>query len=242
MFSQQQKSQPVASWLIANPLQPATARYSRRTWAIVLGCCLIVHYILFAIVHNLVDMRACTRHLPDPLYRFIPFNPRWSIVADDLYSLVSTVIVLALVYQAFRGKQFPILRLGIGISIQSLVRAATLLAFPACRSTIALGTPGPLRPIALTDPHFYALGFRGFAVNDLVFSGHTGFFLLFLYVTAAWPKSIRVAIAIFTLVMIYALLATREHYTIDILIAFPVSYLADRLALKLLPLRNQPQS
>ena len=213
-------------------------RFSRRTWTLVLSAVVVIHYFLFAVVHNLVDMRPCTWHLPDPLYALIPLDPRWSLVTETMYGLAAVLILATLFHQAFRGDHFPVLRVGTAITIQSALRAATLLAFPACRITLALGSPGPLAPVSLASPRFYALGIRGLAVNDLIFSGHIGFFLIFLYATAAWPRPVRIALACFTLLMAYGLLSTREHYTLDLLVALPASYAADRLAVRFLTMRK----
>ncbi len=231
----------MASWLIRKNVAISTGveaslpeRYGWRTWALVLISVLVVHSVLFGIVHNLVDMRVCAVHLPDPLYGLVRFDARWTIVTVQAYAVAAVAILCGMLYGAMRGRQAPMLRLGVAVCLQSLLRCCTLLMLPACRATIPLGTPGPLHVFALNDPGFYALGMRGFALNDLVFSGHTGLFLLFLYATPAWPRPVRLSIACFTLLMVYGLLATREHYTIDILLAIPCSFFADRMALTLI--------
>ncbi len=233
----------MASWLIIKGSaisgeldNDKPERYGWQTWTAVLCSILAVHYVLFGVVHNLVDMRVCAVHLPDPLYRVIRFDPRWTAVTIESYAIVAIAIVCGLLRGALRGRQMPMLRLGVALCIESSLRAATLMLLPVCRANIPLGTPGPLHALPVSDPRFFALGLRGFAVNDLVFSGHTGLFLLFLYATPAWPRPIRSLIACFTLLMVYALLATREHYTIDILLAVPCSFFADRMALALIGL------
>ncbi len=213
------------------PQTSSRTRFRWPVWTLVLGAVVLVHVLLFGVVHNVVDMRPCLVHLPDPLFRFVPLDERWSLISVSGYGLVAAITVVLLFVQAFRGSEAPVLRLGLGLVVTSSLRSVTLLLIPVCRASMALGSAAPLRFVSLRDPHFYTLGMRGFAVNDLVFSGHTAFFLLLLFVMRDWPRAARFALAAFTLLMVYALLATREHYTVDLLLAVPVAVFADRVAL-----------
>lgn len=212
----------------------AMARFRWPVWAGVVGVLVAVHLVLFGYVQNLVDMRPCVGHSPDPLMKVIPFNDGWRFVTMTMYGLVASFAVLAMFLQAFRGRQFPVIRLGIASSITSTIRMATLYLIPLCHPFVTPNGPPPLRAFATVNLYFFHLPFRPFALNDLVFSGHTGIYLLILYATPHWPVVVRASFASFILVMMYALIATREHYTIDILLAIPCSFFADRVALALL--------
>jgi hypothetical protein len=69
-----------------------------------------------------------------------------------------------------------------------------------------------------------------------LFSGHVGEFLLLLRLTRSWPRWPRAVLAVFSVLQIYGLLATRGHYTVDIILAFPCAYFADRMAVHVLAL------
>ncbi len=238
----------MASWLIIKNATISTEletglrnRYGWRTWVLVLFSVLVVHYVLFGIVHNLVDMRVCAVHLPDPLYRARSASTRAGLpvtVAGVRHRCGRRSCAGCCLRRAAREATADAAAWEWRSASSRRCAAAALLLLPACRATIPLATPGPLHACYAHEATrgFIALGIRGFAVNDLVFSGHTGLFLLFLYATPAWPRPIRSLIACFTLLMVYALLATREHYTIDILLAAPCSFFADRMALELIGL------
>ena len=210
-----------------------SARFRWPLWGAAVAVLLIVHFALFGYVQNLVDMRPCIGYSPDPLMRLIPFDERWTIVTRPLYLWIGTIVGLFLITQAVKGRQFPLLRLTIASSITSSIRMATLYLIPLCRSTVAAGAPPPLRAVTTINLHLFSIPFRPFALNDLVFSGHVGIYLLILYATPHWPRPVRLAIGFFLLLMIYGLIATRDHYTVDILLAVPCSFFADRMAVTL---------
>jgi hypothetical protein len=209
-------------------------RFRWPVWVIVISVLVIVHLVLFGYVQNMVDMRRCIGYSPDPLFRFIAFNERWRFVTMTMYGLVVATAVLAMIVQAVRGLEFPFLRLAIASSITSTIRIATLYLIPLCNPFVAAGGPPPLHAFSTVHLYFFQLPFRPFALNDLVFSGHTAIYLLILYANPQWPAVVRAAFAGFILLMMYALIATRDHYTVDLLLAIPCSFFADRVALALL--------
>ena len=75
---------------------------------------------------------------------------------------------------------------------------------------------------------------RPFAVNDLIFSGHVGEMLLLVWITRSWPPAARGLIWIFQGLQVFGLLSTRGHYTVDLVLAVPCTYFADRVAVGLL--------
>jgi hypothetical protein len=205
-------------------------RYPAAVWVAVLTAFAVVHYIVFGFVHNIVDMRPCLATPPDPLLKIIPFDTRWMIVTLDSYVAATAIVSALLILQAVRGAHAPALRFALGLAFMSSMRIGTLLLIPLCRPTMMPGGPPPLASPEMVNLGFASIPLRPFALNDLVYSGHTALFLLLLRSTGTWAPASRLAMVGFLSVMIYGLLATRDHYTVDILLAFPCSYFADGLA------------
>jgi hypothetical protein len=215
--------------------------YGWPVWAAVFSALAAVHALLFGVVHNYVDTRACIGYSPDPVLELIPFDVRWEIVTVDLYVAFSIAAAAALLVQAARGNHGPALRFALALAFMTSMRMATLLMIPLCGPTVPLGGPPPLASPSMLHLGFVSVPWRMFAANDMVYSGHTSFFLLLLLATRAWARAARVALAVFVLVMMYGLLAARNHYAIDLLLAFPCSYFADMVARALLRRPAAPQ-
>jgi hypothetical protein len=209
-------------------------RYSAATWVAVFGLLIAVVGVLFGYVHNYVDMRVCIGYSPDPLFRFIPLDMRWTIVTIYLYVVMIFVGAIAILTQAAKGMHAPTLRWALAISIMSTLRMLTLWLIPLCRPTIQAGAAPPLSSPATLDLHFFSIPWRVFALNDVVYSGHTSLFLMLVFATATWPPAARFIFAIFTVTMAYSLLATRDHYTVDIILALPCAYFADGMSVAIL--------
>lgn len=213
-------------------------QYPPVVWLAVVCGLSIVHYLLFGLVHNLVDMRVCLGHLPDPLLELVPFDERWTFVTRDLYVASIVTVTGVLFFQAYCGLHTPILRWGLALTFMSSMRMVTMLLIPLCRLTVEPGGPPPLTSPSMLDLGLVSIPWRMFALNDLVYSGHASLFLLLLRATRTWASIARLSIGGFLAVLIYGLLATRDHYSVDIMLALPFSYLADTLAVSLLRIAN----
>lgn len=209
-------------------------RYPWHVWVAILSAFVVVHCTLFSLVDNLVDMRVCIGYSPDPLFKIIPFDTRWFFVTRDIYFAMILGAAAAVFVQAVRGVHTPALRWVLALSFMSFIRMGTLLTLPLCRPTVAAFGPPPLASPQMLNLHFFAIPWRIFALNDMVFSGHTGLFLLLLLASGTWFGIARLGVKIFLALMIYGLLATRDHYTVDILLAFPCAFFADFLAVTIL--------
>ena len=219
----------------ANPVQvvvwddPASAlprRLPLRVWVLASVAFVAVYLLMWSVVHVHVDVRPCLLRLPDPLFDVVPHGKRWDLVTHDLYEVLTVGSVLVLVYQAVRGDHRGLVRFGAGLAVQAMLRCATLMLLPLCRANLSAGT------VALKEVPTIALGpielpWRVWATNDLVFSGHVGEFLLLYWATRSWHPAARVLLIVFQMLQAYALLATRGHYTIDILLALPCAYFAN---------------
>ena len=220
-------------------IQPGMAlKYGPWTWAVVLTTFAVIHYLLFGVVHNIVDMRMCLGYSPDPMLKIVPFDERWDFVTRDLYMWALGVATFLVFYQAFQGLHTTALRWGVALCIHTSMRMVTLLLIPLCRPTVQAFAPPPLSHPAMINLHFFSVPWRVFALNDVVYSGHTSVFLLLLLASGTWRPAVRFCFAGFLAVMIYGMLAMRDHYIIDILLAFPMSYFADSMAVKILRLAN----
>ena len=205
-------------------------RYPLAVWLLVVSAFAVAHLTLFMWVHNLVDTRPCAGYSPDPLLQWIPNDPRWFLVTRQIYLVGILISVALFAWQAARGTETPLLRWGLALSLSTILRSATVILIPLCRSTIVPGGPPPLATPSSIHLLSVAIPWRSFALNDLVYSGHTALFFLVYRAAGGWNRQLRLFTALFLAVMIYGLIATRGHYSVDILLAFPCAAFADNLA------------
>jgi hypothetical protein len=206
------------------------ARFAGWIWALVATAFLCAYGFLFSVVHPYIDTRRCVAPLPDPLFQLLPYDPRWYRVSHELFYVVTVVVLVALLAQAARGEQRPILRFALGISIQAPLRALTMVLLPLCRATVLAGHAA--RDVVPTlNLGFARVPWLTWATNDLVFSGHVAEFLILTFaVRAFWSRRALAGLAVFQVLEALALVITRGHYTADVVIAVPFAFLADRLA------------
>ena len=203
-------------------------------WVAVFSGFVLVHSVLFSVVDNVVDTRACIGYSPDPLYRFIPFDTRWTLVTYGVYLILIPVCAVSALVKAVRGVHTLAVRWTLALTFMTLIRMGTVLMIPMCRPTVSVWGPAPLAGPQMVDLHMLRIPWRVFTVNDMVYSGHTAIFLLLLLAAGSWCRMARIGLVAFMAAMIYGLLATRDHYTVDILLAFPCGFFADYLAVRIL--------
>jgi hypothetical protein len=202
-------------------------------WLIAIFAFLTVHVFMWSVVHVHADSRPCLTQLPDPLYTIVPFDPRWYFVSHQIYSTLTVLALVGLVYSALRGDERSLLRWGMALTLQAAIRSVTVTLLPICRMGVEAGTI-PLRHVPTVGFGTFRIPWHAWAVNDLVFSGHVGEFLLLFWATRDWPRPVRSGLVVFQLAQAYALIATRGHYTIDMFLAVPCAYFADSVAVKIL--------
>jgi hypothetical protein len=210
---------------------PPRARWF--VWLLGITAFAVCYGFMWSVVHPYVDTRACLMQPPDPLFDIIPYNRAWYYVTHDVYEVITAVALLLLCAQAWSGEHRPLLRWGIALSAQAVLRSTTMVLLPLCRATVAPGTVA-IQEVPQLDLGIVSIPWRVWATNDLVFSGHVGEFLLLFWATRSWPRPLRAFLIVFQLVQAYALIATRGHYTVDVLLAVPCALLADRTAVKVL--------
>jgi hypothetical protein len=216
---------------------PASRLPARLPWSVWVGTAvsLVLTYgFLFSYVHPHVDTRICVAQLPDVLFPILPFNAAWYRVSHDLFYVVTIASLAALITQAVRGDHRALLRFSAAVSFQAVLRATTLLMLPICKATVLPGHAA-LEAMPTVDLGFARIPWRMWATNDLIFSGHVCEFLILTFaVWPFWPARARLALVAFQLLQATALIATRGHYTIDVIIAVPFAFFADRLTVALL--------
>jgi hypothetical protein len=209
---------------------PERVRYPAAVWVVVLSCLACVYAYMFGVVHVAVDMRACVATLPDPLMRLVPLDIRWAIVTRVIYGFITGGAALYFIALAVRGNHRPALRFATALAITAVLRSITVLLTPLCRATVQAGT------VVLHETPLVHLGpisfpFRTYATNDLVFSGHVAELLMLTWAGGRWwPPGARPVLVVFQVLQAYGLLATRGHYTVDMVIAVPFAFFADALA------------
>jgi len=219
--------------VVVDPASLLPAKLPLRVWVLSSLAFVGAYLLLWSYVHIQADIRPCELTLRDPLFAWIPHRRSWSFVSHTVYEIFTVSAVAALVYRAVRGDHRPLVRFGAALSVQGLLRAVTILLLPLCRANLKPGTIAIDR-IPTIDLGFFELPWRVWATNDLVFSGHVGEFLLLTWVTRDWPRPARVLLIAFQVLQVYALLATRGHYTIDIVLAVPCAFLANAVAVRAL--------
>ncbi len=220
------KTDPVQTYVLDDPAAALPRRLPLRVWVLASLAFVGIYLLMWSVVHVHVDVRPCLLRLPDPLFELVPHGRRWDFITHDLYEVLTVGSVAVLVYQAVRGDHRPLVRFGAGLAVQAMLRCATLMLLPLCRANLPAGT------IALKEVPTLQLGpielpWRVWATNDLVFSGHVGEFLLLFWATRGWHPAARIGLVVFQLLQAYALIATRGHYTVDILLAVPCAYFAN---------------
>jgi hypothetical protein len=213
---------------------PPRAQFRATVWLAVLGSLACVYAYMFGVVHVAVDMRPCLATLDDPLMRLVPLDIRWAVVTRTIYAFITGGGAIWFIVLAVRGNHRPALRFATALAITAVFRSITVLQLPLCRATIEPGTI-VLTQTPLLDLGLFKVPFRTYATNDLIFSGHVAELLMMTWAGGRfWPPGVRPVLIVFQVLQVYALLATRGHYTVDMVIAVPFAFVADRLACWLL--------
>ena len=198
-------------------------------WAVGLLAFLAVYVFMFTHVHIVADTRVCELRLDDPIFRLIPEDRRWQLVTVDIYTWLTVAAMAGVFAQAYLGDHRPTVRWGLGLAICGMFRACTILLIPLCRYTRMPGTRA-LDHIPTLNLGFAEIPWRMFASNDLLFSGHVCELVLLLRATRSWPTPVRTILWSFQVLQIVGLLFGRGHYTVDIIVAFPIAIAADHLS------------
>lgn len=167
--------------------------------------------------------------LPDYGYDAIPYNT-WNLC--EPHAKTTNILLVFMIATLIRLMLFD--RQGIQIMIRfMLVDAALLFMRGITVATTSLNNPNPACatcggdacPETLLGSVIYTLEkFPWFSCGDLIFSGHTGHYLLMLliwltYYDYAYRWLVKIAALTVTFIGLTGLISCRFHYTDDVLIA-----------------------
>jgi hypothetical protein len=166
-------------------------------------------FVLFIEGHEAAN-RGTGWTFDDPFFRFLP--------AMDLSFPIFSLTYGTLLFYLFTNykKPFFLSRLMVAYGLIVLFKIATISMLP-------LREPDTL--VHLNDPFLNNLIYPGEIVTDLFFSGHTA--LIFLYYFLA---DRRIYFLILAILMGLLVMIQRVHYSIDVLAAFPFSWVAVSLS------------
>ncbi|MBI4345253.1 MAG: phosphatase PAP2 family protein [Elusimicrobia bacterium] len=183
-----------------------------KWWIIVLSG-VLTFFVLSYFYYSQVGWYADQRHLPhssDWLLRRLPEANLLPVLSWGWLGLHLYAAAVAILYYP---RQLPFMLFTLGLFM--IVRTTYMALSP-------IGPPHGMLDMSKLDYFFSrAMGVVTFQ-NEFVMSGHTSFpFLFYLFFDTAWQKRIFLTGSI---VMAISVLITRNHYTVDVLSAYLISY------------------
>lgn len=137
-----------------------------------------------------------------------------------IFVLIYLSLVISIIYLINKPKE-----LLIGIIAYSIMVCFRMIAM----FLLALEPPPTMIP--LIDPFVEIFSTGTTLTKDLFFSGHTATMLLFIF--TIYNRVIKTVLLSFLLLIIVFILLQHVHYSIDVFVAFFVSYCSYRIALKI---------
>lgn len=182
-------------------------------WWIITLSGILTFFVMSYFYYNQVGWAADQRHLPgssDWLLRRLPEANLLPVLSWGWLGLHLYAAVLAILYYP---RQLPFMIFTLALFM--MVRTTFMALSP-------IGPPHGMLDMSKLDYFFSrAMGTITFQ-NEFVMSGHTSFpFLFYLFFETAWQKRIFLTGSI---VMAVSVLVTRNHYSVDVLSAYLISY------------------
>lgn len=177
----------------------------------ILLSCTILILILFNQFLSYTPYSTCY-HLQDPVHAWVkPIDfSAWILPLTYV-----PVLVFILVYREMTRMHLLL----IAFSVTQVARMASIYMFPFCEPVGAIRLED-----GLLNTFFYP---NGYCPYDLFYSGHTAtLFLLCLFSNGGW----RWFFMLLTCSVATMLVLQRVHYTIDILMAFPATWMIYRFS------------
>lgn len=183
-----------------------------KWWIIVLSG-ILTFFVLSYFYYTQVGWYADQRHLPPSSDWLLNRLPEVNVLPVLSYGWLALHLYAAAVAILYYPRQLPFMLFTLGL-------------FMFVRTTfMALSPVGP--PVGILEmkklDYFFSriMGVLTFN-NEFVFSGHTSFpFLFYLFFDTPWQKRIFLG---GSAVMAVSVLLTRNHYTVDVLGAYLISY------------------
>ncbi len=154
--------------------------------------------------------------LNDPVLNlFAPVNVTWLT-----FMVIYFALIAAIIYFVQNPKQLLTAITAYGIMI--LFRIAAMYILPL---------DPPAKMIALQDPFVEFFGQSGTLTRDLFFSGHTAIMFLFFLITV--NKKLKYIFLSGTIAIAILVIIQHVHYSVDVFVAFFVSYCSYAIAKKI---------
>ncbi|MBI5202704.1 MAG: phosphatase PAP2 family protein [Elusimicrobia bacterium] len=192
-----------------------------KWWIIVLSG-VLTFFVVSYFYYSQVGYYADQRHLPHSSDWLLRRLPEANLLPLLSYGWLALHLYAAAVAILYYPRQLPFMIFTLGLFM--IVRTTFMALSP-------IGPPHGMLDMSKLDYVFSrAMGVVTFQ-NEFVVSGHTSFpFLFYLFFDTPWQKRIFLTGSV---VMAIAVLVTRNHYTVDVLSAYLISYSVYCLSRKL---------
>ena len=182
-------------------------------WWIITLAGVLTFFVLSYFYYSQVGWYADQRHLPkstDWLLRRLPEANLLPVLSWGWLGLHLYAAAIAILYYP---RQLPFMLFTLGMLM--FVRTTFMALSP-------IGAPHGMLDMSKLDYLFSrAMGVITFN-NEFVFSGHTSFpFMFYLFFDTVWQKRVFLTGSV---VMAVSVLITRNHYTVDVISAYFISY------------------
>ena len=182
-------------------------------WWIVVLAGVLVFFILSYFYYTQIGWYADRRHLPPSSDWLLNHLPKWNLLWVLSWGWLALHLFAAFLCILYYPGQMPFVLFTLGLFL--LIRSTFIFLSP-------IGHPSDMLDMSELDYIFNrAMGWLTFN-NEFVFSGHTSVpFLFYLFFETPWQKRLFLCGSI---VMAATVLITRNHYTVDVMGAYFISY------------------
>ena len=183
-----------------------------RWWIFVLSGVLLF-FVLSYFYYTQTGWYADHRQLPPSSDWLLNHLPRWNLLWILSFGWLALHLFAAALCILYYPAQLPFILFTLGLFL--IIRSTFIFLSP-------IGHPAQMMDMSKLDYIFNrAMGWLTFN-NEFVFSGHTSVpFMFYLFFETPWQKRLFLAGSI---VMAATVLITRNHYTVDVMGAYFITY------------------
>ena len=173
---------------------------------------LIVFFIFVVIIQKCITLKVSNRNTSISDLGFKLIKPRYSKTNDIVIDvLVYGTVVAFLLNSSLRH-------------IHAFIISAITLLIIRTICTLLTVLPKTDKPCHTNTKHSFVTTIQE-CTNDYMFSGHTAFLCLALLHINEQLSGVMIPSIVLLCIVVYLLITTRSHYSIDIFIAMVLSYL-----------------
>jgi hypothetical protein len=183
-----------------------------RWWIIVLAG-VLTFFVLSYFYYTQIGWVADHRHMPPSSDWVLNHLPKWDLLPLLSWGWLALHLYAAAICILYYPSELPFILFTLALFI--FIRSTFIFLSP-------IGHPSGMMDMSKLDYFFKrVMGWMTFT-NEFVFSGHTSIpFLFYLFFKTPWQKRIFLG---GSLVMAATVLITRNHYTVDVLGAYFITY------------------